>query len=324
MYEYLFPFEKIQPGVNIVIYGAGKVGEEFFSQIKQTNYCNITAWVDKRFSEFDDDYLIGIEKIGRVKFDYVVIALYSEEMRDEVKKALLKNRVNEEKIIDKFHESSKIKLEKDLSSFAGKSRKYIEILEKFYYCKQQFGEGRFYQSYDEIGISGQRPTQERLKIYNILKYLKQEFNILDIGCNCGFLDMQLSKYVNSITGIEYNASLVSVGNSMKELVNTENVKFVNQDFKLYNTEDQYDVIFLFSIIGWLNMDCNTLVDKLIRMNSRYGYMLIESHNVEDESRYSLYKNVVDKIKSYNYTVVENGLIYDDKRIRREFVILHRQ
>ena len=45
--QYLFPFEMVKPGTSIVIWGAGAVGQSFFSQLAYTKYCSVIGWIDK-------------------------------------------------------------------------------------------------------------------------------------------------------------------------------------------------------------------------------------------------------------------------------------
>ena len=60
----------------------------------------------------------------------------------------------------------------------------------FVYAQQM----SFYQGFDEIKLPGCRPTEQRLERYDIKKYLTTEKVALDIGCNCGFLVLHLSKF----------------------------------------------------------------------------------------------------------------------------------
>ena len=68
--------------------------------------------------------------------------------------------------------------------------------------KQVFGRGEFYQSCEEIGIPGQRPTTDRYKIYGLDEHLSPGHNVLDIGCNCGFFTLLISSKVKRAVGIE--------------------------------------------------------------------------------------------------------------------------
>lgn len=97
---FLFPFHKVLQGSNIVLYGAGNVGKQFFSQINKTNYCNIIAWVDKRQGMTEGQEIRSISVITEKAFDFIVVAILDEDTRHEVKKELFKYGMTSERIID--------------------------------------------------------------------------------------------------------------------------------------------------------------------------------------------------------------------------------
>lgn len=46
MMIYQFPFQKVQPGSHIYIWGVGIVGREYIKQIAATKYCEIDGIID--------------------------------------------------------------------------------------------------------------------------------------------------------------------------------------------------------------------------------------------------------------------------------------
>ena len=76
----------------------------------------------------------------------------------------------------------------------------------------------FYQGFKEIVIDGARSTELRFSEYNIKKYLTKEKKSLDIGSNCGFFTLFVSKYLDSIKRVEINPYLVNVANDTKEFL----------------------------------------------------------------------------------------------------------
>lgn len=76
-YCFLFPFELVPAGSDIVIYGAGNLGEKYIKQLETTKYANIAAVIDKNF-ENKQDYIYrvqSIESIKDIKYDYIIIAV---------------------------------------------------------------------------------------------------------------------------------------------------------------------------------------------------------------------------------------------------------
>lgn len=98
MIKYLFPFGLVKPGSDIILYGAGAVGTDFYAQIAATNFCNVVLWVDQRHIWCRN---IGLdvqapESIKDVKYDYVVAAI---ENFNRIKPTILEMGVNPDKII---------------------------------------------------------------------------------------------------------------------------------------------------------------------------------------------------------------------------------
>lgn len=98
--DYFVPFNKIAVHSRIVLYGAGKQGMTYFDQIKRCDFCEIVAWVDVNYLRFKE---YGVKPIDVLKtelqYDYIVIAIQSEAIRNEVIKTLNGFGINNEKII---------------------------------------------------------------------------------------------------------------------------------------------------------------------------------------------------------------------------------
>jgi lipopolysaccharide biosynthesis glycosyltransferase len=105
--RYSFPYDRVKPYSNVIIYGYGMVGKSIFSQMRWSGYCNIVAICDKSVTEIDEIYSIGgatppiikIRDIPKYQYDYIVIALESEETAQNVKKDLMEHGVSEDKIV---------------------------------------------------------------------------------------------------------------------------------------------------------------------------------------------------------------------------------
>ena len=98
-----------------------------------------------------------------------------------------------------------MKLEELHSKLKAHLKDQNEKWDHFIYSKQD----GFYQGLDEINIKGSRSSEKRFKEYNLTKYLSKNKTVLDIGSNCGFFSIFVSKYVQHITGVEINPYLVA-------------------------------------------------------------------------------------------------------------------
>jgi len=82
---YLFPFEKVPAKQNIIIYGAGLIGNIYYNQVKSLNYANKILWVDKNYARYNDTRITNIEYLKNVTdYDYIVIAIENEGIAKDV------------------------------------------------------------------------------------------------------------------------------------------------------------------------------------------------------------------------------------------------
>lgn len=103
-YKYLFPYEKVEKGSKIIIYGAGALGQDYYQQILITNYCNVVGFIDKNYDKYCDSIVpvYSPEKIPQLEFDYVVVALRMASSYNEIRRILLSYKILEEKIVAVF------------------------------------------------------------------------------------------------------------------------------------------------------------------------------------------------------------------------------
>lgn len=106
MKGHIFPFQLVPQNADIVLYGAGNVGKDFYQQISNTGYANIVAWVDKNYKICSSSGMpvSAIETIKDCRFDYVVLAIANSDIALEIRKFLVSTYgLENEKII--YHDS---------------------------------------------------------------------------------------------------------------------------------------------------------------------------------------------------------------------------
>lgn len=99
---FLFPFEKIEKGSNILLYGIGTVGRYFYNQITSMDYCKIVAVVDQNADKLGvfRYNLINPEEINKYNYDYIVISIDSAEAGRQIKNELISRyNIPETKIV---------------------------------------------------------------------------------------------------------------------------------------------------------------------------------------------------------------------------------
>lgn len=97
--NFLFPFDKVEKGHTIVLYGAGAVGNSYYSQLEKLNYCNNIYWVDKNAESIADTRVKNVDIIKKIKFDYIVISIENKNICNSVKEVLLSYGIENKKII---------------------------------------------------------------------------------------------------------------------------------------------------------------------------------------------------------------------------------
>ena len=86
---------------SIVIYGAGKIGGNYYFQLSCRQDCEIVAWVDRKASSIDRMGIkpISSERILDLKYDLILIAVMYKQTADGIKDELIKMGIEANKII---------------------------------------------------------------------------------------------------------------------------------------------------------------------------------------------------------------------------------
>ena len=205
-----------------------------------------------------------------------------------------------------------MKLEELHSKLKAHLKDQNEKWEHFIYSKQD----GFYQGLDEINIKGSRSSEKRFKEYNLTKYLSKNKTALDIGSNCGFFSIFISKYVQHITGVEINPYLVAIANDTKQYLGIVNNTFISSTFEDFKANDKFDIIF--SLANDSTIDDNTkfnfkeYVNKIKNLLNNDGILIFESQAIDAV----VTKKFEPKLKVLN----ENFTIIEDRMVKSEYPI----
>lgn len=85
---YLFPFDKVEKGERIAIYGAGAVGMDYVRQLERVSYCEVVLWVDQNADKLDNPQIQMPLALQEANIDRVVIAITSDEIKTQIKESL--------------------------------------------------------------------------------------------------------------------------------------------------------------------------------------------------------------------------------------------
>lgn len=99
---HLFPFESVDKGARVVVYGAGQMGLEYAAQILRTGYCTIVAVLDRNHAE-KENFPVRVhapEAIRKIQnYDCVIVALAAKRHISEAREMLSVLGVPDEKVL---------------------------------------------------------------------------------------------------------------------------------------------------------------------------------------------------------------------------------
>ncbi|TCL58116.1 glycosyltransferase involved in cell wall biosynthesis [Kineothrix alysoides] len=97
----LIPYGGVPVGSNVVLYGAGGVGQQIYKYLYGNNKVEITGWLDKNFEEYQQQkYDVKMpEDIVKWDYDFVLIANTDSKVSNTIKNDLIALGVEQEKIL---------------------------------------------------------------------------------------------------------------------------------------------------------------------------------------------------------------------------------
>lgn len=143
--------------------------------------------------------------------------------------------------------------------------------------------GNAYQGSSRLGISGGKPNEVRMKLYDVDALLSDTQSVLDIGSNMGFMSLYFAERCKRVDALEYNPYLCQIGQTAAKALSINNVSFVCDDFLLFRPNNPYDVVLSLAnhatIDQRLSISFEDYIRKIYSMLNADGYFFFESHNV---------------------------------------------
>ena len=98
---WVFPYHLVEKGKILVLYGAGKIGKSYYSQLIDSQFCREVIWVDKQYEKYaaEGKPVQDPEIITDVEFDYVFLAVKDPVVQEQIKGWLSEKGVCLEQII---------------------------------------------------------------------------------------------------------------------------------------------------------------------------------------------------------------------------------
>lgn len=97
--DFVVPYDRIEKGCHLILYGAGNVGKSYYKQLTQTEYCKIALWTDIKGEDAGAEVMPPSE-ICKVEYDYILVAILDKEKAAEAIRVLANEyAVDENKIL---------------------------------------------------------------------------------------------------------------------------------------------------------------------------------------------------------------------------------
>ena len=101
LYKFLFPFSLVPKNKKILIYGAGKVGQEYARQLIESNYGKLIGFVDGNAKNLNPMVFPVYEPIEiiNLEYDFIVIAVKGEYPRNTILHTIYDLGIEKSKVI---------------------------------------------------------------------------------------------------------------------------------------------------------------------------------------------------------------------------------
>jgi SAM-dependent methyltransferase len=143
-----------------------------------------------------------------------------------------------------------------------------------------YGEGYFYQGLKAAGIRGFRDTEGRVEIMG-LKDRVAGRRVLDIGCNSGFVALNIADVAADVVGMDINPFHVRIGEVVAAYLRVENVHLFTSEFENWDSDGRYEVILSFANHSTYDQQTRQNVESYFKkcdaLLEEGGLLVFESH-----------------------------------------------
>jgi|688.fasta_scaffold42219_4 2-polyprenyl-3-methyl-5-hydroxy-6-metoxy-1,4-benzoquinol methylase len=198
-------------------------------------------------------------------------------------------------------------------------------LKSIYDKKQQFfGNGNFYQNFPTLDLPGTRDCLLRMREYRCEEFIHENDILLDIGCNTGFLSMEISKLCKFVDAYDNEPELIETAKAAQEIASIQNCNFFLQNFNyIETTENKYDAVLCLAIFEWMikEVGIENFVDQISRITNPGARIFYESHSIEEEIQWNADKIQIDAFIEKGYRVLHTQTFTDD--CQRKITVLEK-
>jgi len=151
-----------------------------------------------------------------------------------------------------------------------------------------YGHGYLYQSSPTLALSGRRNTRTRLQALSIAQYVRGA-TVLDIGCNSGFISLEIAREAKEVLGFDVNPFLIAVAEDSARYLGLTNTKFLVSSFAEFSTDNRYDAVLSLSNHFTYDGDMYPTIEGYLARCRGWlkpgGTFIFESHTPKFEARH---------------------------------------
>lgn len=139
-----------------------------------------------------------------------------------------------------------------------------------------------------FGIEGRRDSELRCRLYQLDLFLKPHFTVLDIGCNCGFIDTLIAPNVRRLVGYDLDPVMVKIAQLSASALLLTNCFYFQGDFNdnenpmidLTMSRRKYDFVMACQLHHWVKVPFVYFAQRVLNTVKVGGYLLFESHDTD--------------------------------------------
>jgi len=100
MQGWTFTYNLIEKNKVVILYGAGTIGQDYYSQLSKSGYCKELIVVDRCFKDYTEcEFLVqDPENIFQMSFDYIIITIKNKKIQKKVREWLCERGIRLEAI----------------------------------------------------------------------------------------------------------------------------------------------------------------------------------------------------------------------------------
>jgi len=203
-------------------------------------------------------------------------------------------------------------------------RQHPQSFSAAFSSKTKIPVARLYQGFERLGLLGKRPTERRFAAYGLGQFIDGGMDVLEMGCNDGFLSIAVAERARSVTAFDVDAAYVAIGKMVSAHLGRTNCDFRVSSVEQFHDPRTFDAVVACAVHGWVSISFQQFVAKILGFLKPGGVLLLESHELDCHPEWAEQRRFL----LGHFDVLRSGLIddVDDEMYAsemREYLVLRR-